>query len=158
MDVCNAKRAAAGQFRAGDGAAFVFDAGSAHGTFLNKRRVKPRVHAPLRRAPCACVMISGCCSTSHAQVQSRTPRESPGSRADAKGLWATALKAPCKNVCTQLFYTISCGGSMFDHAQLAHVCPASALSMLSPWQQRQAPSLHQPRGCGQAAGSERAPA
>lgn len=38
------------QFRAGDAAAFVFDAGSAHGTFLNKRRIKPRVHAPLRCA------------------------------------------------------------------------------------------------------------
>lgn len=37
------------QFRA-DGAAFVYDAGSVHGTFLNKRRIKPRVHAPLRRA------------------------------------------------------------------------------------------------------------
>ena len=38
------------QFRAADGAAFVYDAGSVHGTFLNKRRIKPRVHAPLRRA------------------------------------------------------------------------------------------------------------
>ena len=39
---------AALQFRARDGAAFLLDAGSAHGTFLNKRRLKPRAHAPLR--------------------------------------------------------------------------------------------------------------
>jgi hypothetical protein len=34
------------QFRGDE--AFAYDAGSAHGTFLNKRRLKPRVHAPLR--------------------------------------------------------------------------------------------------------------
>ena len=36
------------QFRAGDGAAFLYDAASAHGTFLNRRRLRPRAHAPLR--------------------------------------------------------------------------------------------------------------
>ena len=36
------------QFRAADGQPLLFDAGSVHGSFLNKRRVKPRVHAPLR--------------------------------------------------------------------------------------------------------------
>jgi hypothetical protein len=36
------------QFRGADGAAFLFDAASAHGTLLNKRRLKPRAHAPLR--------------------------------------------------------------------------------------------------------------
>ena len=36
------------QFRGRDGAAFLADADSAHGTFLNKRRLRPRAHAPLR--------------------------------------------------------------------------------------------------------------
>jgi hypothetical protein len=76
VGVCGAKRAVAAQFRAGDGAAFVYDAGSAHGTFLNKRRVKPRVHAPLRRAPCACAPGSGCCSASHGR--SGVPELTPG--------------------------------------------------------------------------------
>ena len=34
------------QFRGDE--AYAYDAGSAHGTLLNKRRLKPRVHAPLR--------------------------------------------------------------------------------------------------------------
>ena len=38
------------QFRAADGAAFLYDPGSAHGTFLNKRRIKPGVYAPVRCA------------------------------------------------------------------------------------------------------------
>ena len=38
------------QFRGADAAAFLYDAGSAHGTLLNKRRLKPRTHAPLRSA------------------------------------------------------------------------------------------------------------
>lgn len=38
------------QFKGAAGGAFLYDAGSAHGTFLNKRRLKPRVHAPIRHA------------------------------------------------------------------------------------------------------------
>ena len=37
------------QFKA-TGEAFLYDAASAHGTFLNKRRLKPRQHEPLRLA------------------------------------------------------------------------------------------------------------
>jgi len=36
------------QFKANSSEAFVFDCGSAHGTFVNKRRVKPGVHVPVR--------------------------------------------------------------------------------------------------------------
>jgi len=36
------------QFKAGETEAYVFDCGSAHGTFVNRRRVKPGVHAPVR--------------------------------------------------------------------------------------------------------------
>lgn len=36
------------QFHADSGDAFLYDAASAHGTFLNRRRLKPGVHAPLR--------------------------------------------------------------------------------------------------------------
>lgn len=32
------------------GEAFLYDAGSAHGTFLNKQKLKPQVHVPLRYA------------------------------------------------------------------------------------------------------------
>ena len=35
------------QFSAG-GESFLYDAGSAHGTFLNKQRLKPEVHVPIR--------------------------------------------------------------------------------------------------------------
>ena len=36
------------QFRGEDGAAFLIDCGSTHGTFINKQRVKPNVMARLR--------------------------------------------------------------------------------------------------------------
>ena len=36
------------QFKANAREAFAFDCGSAHGTFVNKRRVKPGVHVPVR--------------------------------------------------------------------------------------------------------------
>ncbi len=36
------------QFKGGETEAYVFDCGSAHGTFVNRRRVKPGVHAPVR--------------------------------------------------------------------------------------------------------------
>ena len=36
------------QFNSETGDAFLFDAGSAHGTLLNRRRIKPRVHVPLK--------------------------------------------------------------------------------------------------------------
>ena len=35
------------QFSA-DGESFLYDAASAHGTFLNKQRLKPEVHVPIR--------------------------------------------------------------------------------------------------------------
>ena len=36
------------QYRESDGRAFLYDAGSAHGTFLNKRQLKPKSHTALR--------------------------------------------------------------------------------------------------------------
>ena len=39
------------QFRAEDGSAHLFDCGSTHGSLLNKKRLKPRVFAPLQYAP-----------------------------------------------------------------------------------------------------------
>ena len=36
------------QFKTGTGEAFLYDAASAHGVFLNKRRLKPRQYQPLR--------------------------------------------------------------------------------------------------------------
>ncbi len=39
------------QFRGSDGAAYVYDCNSAHGTFVNKRRIKAGVHVPIRYAP-----------------------------------------------------------------------------------------------------------
>ena len=38
------------QFRSADGHAFLYDAGSAHGTFLNKNLITPRTHIPVRCA------------------------------------------------------------------------------------------------------------
>jgi pSer/pThr/pTyr-binding forkhead associated (FHA) protein len=36
------------QFKASTGEAFLFDCGSTHGTFLNKQRLKPGTHAPVK--------------------------------------------------------------------------------------------------------------
>ena len=36
------------QYRGADGQAFLYDAGSAHGTFLNKKQIAPKTHIPLR--------------------------------------------------------------------------------------------------------------
>lgn len=38
------------QYRGSDGKAFLYDAGSAHGTFLNKKQMPSRSHVPLRCA------------------------------------------------------------------------------------------------------------
>lgn len=39
------------QFRGADGAAFVYDCNSTHGTFVNKRKVKAGMHVPLKCVP-----------------------------------------------------------------------------------------------------------
>ncbi|EIE23013.1 SMAD/FHA domain-containing protein, partial [Coccomyxa subellipsoidea C-169] len=36
------------QYRSSDGRAFLYDAGSAHGTFVNKKQLKPKAHMALR--------------------------------------------------------------------------------------------------------------
>ncbi len=36
------------QYRGADGQAFLYDAGSAHGTFLNKKQIAAKTHVPLR--------------------------------------------------------------------------------------------------------------
>ena len=36
------------QYRSSDGCAFLYDAGSAHGTFVNKKQLKPKAHMALR--------------------------------------------------------------------------------------------------------------
>lgn len=38
------------QFKGETGEAFLFDTGSVHGTQLNRRRIKPGIHVPLRSA------------------------------------------------------------------------------------------------------------
>lgn len=38
------------QYRGEDGQAFLYDAGSAHGTFLNKKQIGSRTHIPMRQA------------------------------------------------------------------------------------------------------------
>lgn len=43
------------QYRGADGQAFLYDAGSAHGTFLNKKQIAPKTHVPIR-CPCAALM------------------------------------------------------------------------------------------------------
>ena len=41
------------QYRGADGQAFLYDAGSAHGTFLNKKQIAAKTHVPLRCATCS---------------------------------------------------------------------------------------------------------
>lgn len=36
------------QFRGENGQPYLYDAGSVHGVFVNKRRIKPKVYAPLK--------------------------------------------------------------------------------------------------------------
>ena len=38
-------------FHATDGQAFLYDAGSAHGSFLNKKQIAAKTHVPLRCSP-----------------------------------------------------------------------------------------------------------
>ncbi len=47
------------QFRGSDDAAFLYDAGSAHGTFLNKKQVPAHAHHPIRYAAARLVFL-GC--------------------------------------------------------------------------------------------------
>lgn len=44
------------QFRASDGAAFLYDPGSAHGTLVNKQRIPAQQYVPIR---CALVCSAG---------------------------------------------------------------------------------------------------
>ena len=47
------------QFRASDGAAFLYDPGSAHGTIVNKQRIPAQQYVPIR---CASVYSAQVCS------------------------------------------------------------------------------------------------
>jgi pSer/pThr/pTyr-binding forkhead associated (FHA) protein len=67
------------QYRAADKRAFLYDAGSAHGTFLNKRQIKARTHEPLRCASSGAVglkrapfkrALSNCCAAGWKQNDS----------------------------------------------------------------------------------------
>ena len=44
------------QFRGTDAQGFLFDAGSAHGSFLNKQRLPPREHTPIRSGGRSCTL------------------------------------------------------------------------------------------------------
>ncbi len=46
------------QYRGADGQAFLYDAGSAHGTFLNKKQIGPKTPVPLRYDPAGQLSIS----------------------------------------------------------------------------------------------------
>ena len=43
------------------GEAFLYDTGSAHGTFLNKQKLKPQLHVPLRYANTCPGIMSAIC-------------------------------------------------------------------------------------------------
>ncbi len=50
------------QYRGGDGQAFLYDAGSAHGTFLNKKQIGARTHIPMRQVELMPIgSLSGSC-------------------------------------------------------------------------------------------------